>query len=82
MVANYPYDDSVSGQDGIYTASADDKTFVQLSYQYARAHLNMWKTGRRCGLSDMGDSFLHGITNGANWYHLAGGMQVKIFLLI
>jgi hypothetical protein len=36
----------------------------------------MWKTGRRCGLSSEGDVFLHGITNGAFWYHLAGGMQV------
>uniref|UniRef100_A0A914C0G5 Peptidase M14 carboxypeptidase A domain-containing protein n=1 Tax=Acrobeloides nanus TaxID=290746 RepID=A0A914C0G5_9BILA len=75
LVANYPYDDSDSGKDGIYTPSLDDKLFVQLAYQYARAHSNMWKTGRRCGLSDYGDSFLHGITNGAGWYHLAGGMQ-------
>ena len=75
LVANYPYDDSDSGKDGIYTASADDKLFVELSYQYARAHTNMWKTGRRCGLSALGDSFSHGITNGAGWYHLAGGMQ-------
>ncbi|KAJ1368142.1 hypothetical protein KIN20_029211 [Parelaphostrongylus tenuis] len=35
----------------------------------------MWKTGRRCGLSEDGDVFFNGITNGAAWYHLAGGMQ-------
>uniref|UniRef100_A0A914Z5P0 Peptidase M14 carboxypeptidase A domain-containing protein n=1 Tax=Panagrolaimus superbus TaxID=310955 RepID=A0A914Z5P0_9BILA len=75
LVANYPYDDSDSGKDGIYTPSPDDKLFVELAYQYARAHRNMWKTGRRCGLAAMGDSFYHGITNGAGWYHLAGGMQ-------
>ncbi|UMM13491.1 hypothetical protein L5515_001733 [Caenorhabditis briggsae] len=75
LVANYPYDDSVTGQDGIYTASADDKLFVELSYRYARAHTKMWKTGRRCGLSADGDNFINGITNGAGWYHLAGGMQ-------
>uniref|UniRef100_A0A8R1HZW4 Peptidase_M14 domain-containing protein n=1 Tax=Caenorhabditis japonica TaxID=281687 RepID=A0A8R1HZW4_CAEJA len=75
LVANYPYDDSVTGQDGIYTASADDKLFVELSYRYARAHPKMWKTGRRCGLSADGDNFINGITNGAGWYHLAGGMQ-------
>ncbi|VDK43405.1 unnamed protein product [Anisakis simplex] len=75
LVANYPYDDSLTGQDGIYTASADDRLFVALSYTYARAHENMWKTGRRCGLNVNGDSFLNGITNGAGWYHLAGGMQ-------
>uniref|UniRef100_A0A0N4ZDS9 Peptidase_M14 domain-containing protein n=1 Tax=Parastrongyloides trichosuri TaxID=131310 RepID=A0A0N4ZDS9_PARTI len=75
LVANYPYDDSDSGKDGIYTPSADDKLFVELAYQYARAHINMWKTGRRCGLGMDGDTFYHGITNGAGWYHLAGGMQ-------
>uniref|UniRef100_A0A7E4US46 Peptidase_M14 domain-containing protein n=1 Tax=Panagrellus redivivus TaxID=6233 RepID=A0A7E4US46_PANRE len=75
LVANYPYDDSDTGADGIYTPSSDDKLFVELAYQYARAHTNMWKTGRRCGLNADGDSFYHGITNGAGWYHLAGGMQ-------
>uniref|UniRef100_A0A915B254 Peptidase M14 carboxypeptidase A domain-containing protein n=2 Tax=Parascaris univalens TaxID=6257 RepID=A0A915B254_PARUN len=75
LVANYPYDDSPTGQDGVYTASPDDRLFVALAYSYARAHTNMWKTGRRCGLSTNGDSFLNGITNGASWYHLAGGMQ-------
>ncbi|CAD6190947.1 unnamed protein product [Caenorhabditis auriculariae] len=75
LVANYPYDDSVTGKDGIYTPSLDDMLFVELSYRYARAHSKMWKTGRRCGLSADGDNFLNGITNGAGWYHLAGGMQ-------
>lgn len=79
LVANYPYDDSNTGSDGVYTPSIDDKLFVYLSYQYARAHVNMWKTGRRCGLNIDGDSFNHGITNGAGWYHLAGGMQVIYF---
>ncbi|KJH42997.1 zinc carboxypeptidase [Dictyocaulus viviparus] len=79
LVANYPYDDSVTGEDrpdGINRASfitllvqsSDDKLFVLLAYRYARAHPRMWKTGRRCGLSADGDVFLNGITNGANWY--------------
>ncbi|EPB72306.1 hypothetical protein ANCCEY_08589 [Ancylostoma ceylanicum] len=75
LVANYPFDDSVTGQDHIYTPTADDKLFVELAYRYARAHPRMYKTGRRCGLSADGDVFLNGITNGADWYHLAGGMQ-------
>ncbi|CAD5210609.1 unnamed protein product [Bursaphelenchus xylophilus] len=75
LVANYPYDDSESGKDGIYTPSKDDKLFVEMSYNYARAHSNMYKTGRRCGLSEYGDAFYHGITNGAGWYVLTGGMQ-------
>ncbi|KAL3998457.1 Zinc carboxypeptidase family protein [Acanthocheilonema viteae] len=75
LVANYPYDDSTTGQDNIYSPTADDRLFVALAYSYARAHSNMWKTGRRCGLSVDGDLFLNGITNGALWYHVAGGMQ-------
>ncbi|WKX89640.1 hypothetical protein Q1695_008916 [Nippostrongylus brasiliensis] len=75
LVANYPFDDSETGQDHIYSPTADDKLFVALAYRYARAHPRMWKTGRRCGLSADGDVFLNGITNGADWYHLAGGMQ-------
>ncbi|KAI6239801.1 Carboxypeptidase D [Aphelenchoides fujianensis] len=75
LVANYPWDDSNTGQDGVYSPSVDDRLFVEAAFQYARAHTNMWKTGRRCGLSADGDSFAHGITNGAAWYHLSGGMQ-------
>ncbi|VDL77063.1 unnamed protein product [Nippostrongylus brasiliensis] len=88
LVANYPFDDSETAFSEILaenisffkdkTASiqtADDKLFVELAYRYARAHPRMWKTGRRCGLSADGDVFLNGITNGADWYHLAGGMQ-------
>uniref|UniRef100_A0A914WXU1 Peptidase M14 carboxypeptidase A domain-containing protein n=1 Tax=Plectus sambesii TaxID=2011161 RepID=A0A914WXU1_9BILA len=75
LVANYPYDDSNTGQDGIYSPSPDNAVFVKLAYAYARAHPTMWKTGRRCGLASNGDAFLNGITNGAGWYHLAGGMQ-------
>uniref|UniRef100_A0A1I8EBH6 Zinc carboxypeptidase n=1 Tax=Wuchereria bancrofti TaxID=6293 RepID=A0A1I8EBH6_WUCBA len=75
LVANYPYDDSTTGQDNIYSPTVDDRLFVALAYSYARAHSNMWKTGRRCGLNINGDFFLNGITNGALWYHVAGGMQ-------
>ncbi|EFO20099.2 hypothetical protein LOAG_08391 [Loa loa] len=75
LVANYPFDDSTTGQDNIYSPTVDDRLFVALAYSYARAHSNMWKTGRRCGLNVNGDFFLNGITNGALWYHVAGGMQ-------
>lgn len=77
LVANYPFDDNELNKDGVYTSSIDDKLFVEMSYAYARAHTNMYKTGRRCGLSELGDSFYHGITNGAGWYVLTGGMQVS-----
>uniref|UniRef100_A0A915DRL0 Peptidase M14 carboxypeptidase A domain-containing protein n=1 Tax=Ditylenchus dipsaci TaxID=166011 RepID=A0A915DRL0_9BILA len=45
--ANYPFDQSFSGNVH-YSPSPDDKLFTQLSYQYARAHPSMWKTGRSC----------------------------------
>ncbi|TKR92528.1 hypothetical protein L596_007165 [Steinernema carpocapsae] len=74
LVANYPYDDSPSMQ-SVETRSPDDKLFVALAYTYARSHDNMWRTGRRCGLAVNGDTFSNGITNGAGWYQLSGGMQ-------
>lgn len=40
-----------------------------------RSNINNAHVCGRCGLSSNGDSFLNGITNGASWYHLAGGMQ-------
>lgn len=46
-MANYPYDDSDSGKDGIYSPTADDRLFTALAYTYARSHTKMWKTGRR-----------------------------------
>lgn len=71
-MANYPFDDSATGQD-IEAPTADDKQFVFLAYSYARAHPNMSITGCRCGLDVDGLAFFFdGITNGADWYHLAG----------
>lgn len=47
LVANYPFDDSTTGKDNVYSPTADDRLFVALAYSYARAHPSMWKTGRR-----------------------------------
>lgn len=74
LVANYPWDDSVNGKIR-YSPNPDNLEFVRLAYTYARAHPTMWKTGARCGLKAEGDNFVDGITNGAAWYNLAGGMQ-------
>ena len=68
VVANYPYDSSPSGH-AIYTATRDDDIFRQLSLSYASAHPAM-QTGSNCGLE-----FINGITNGAAWYSISGGMQ-------
>ena len=61
LVANYPFDGPNSGQ---YSETPDDDLFIQLSKCYADAHPNMESGG-----------FEDGITNGAEWYALEGGMQ-------
>ncbi|XP_076349571.1 carboxypeptidase E-like [Tachypleus tridentatus] len=74
LVANYPYDESPSGKTQEYTATPDDQTFKHLAHSYALVHKTMsGKQHVNCG----GDDFTHkgGITNGAAWYSVAGGMQ-------
>lgn len=79
LVANYPYDDGP----GFGTApnlSPDDAVFKALSHAYSDAHPRM-HLGKPCppppgspaGVLD--DSFPGGITNGAAWYSVSGGMQ-------
>ena len=71
LVANYPYDNSHSGAP-IYTASPDDNTFRQLALAYSMANPKM-KLGKPCPGDRSG--FKNGITNGAAWYSVDGGMQ-------
>ena len=61
LVANYPYDGPNSG---VYSACPDDGLFIHISLAYADAHPNMESGG-----------FSNGITNGAQWYAISGGMQ-------
>merc|ERR1719489_754612 len=69
VVASYPFDDSVRHQTGFYSAAPDDAFFRQVSLLYSTHHPFM-SEGRSCG-----DNFANGITNGAQWYDVAGGMQ-------
>ena len=71
LVANYPYDNSESGR-SMYTASPDDVTFRQLALAYSLNNPKM-----KLGVPCPGDSsgFKNGITNGAAWYSVDGGMQ-------
>jgi len=75
LVANYPYDESRDGSATSYTASPDDSTFKHLANVYALAHKTM-STGKgvRCE-NDDDFSKQGGITNGAAWYSVSGGMQ-------
>ena len=71
LVANYPYDNSYSGA-SVYTPSPDDDIFRQVSLAYSNHHTTM-HLGRPCPGDREG--FFHGITNGAAWYSVKGGMQ-------
>jgi hypothetical protein len=48
----------------VYSACPDDDLFIHISLAYADAHPNMESGG-----------FSNGITNGAQWYAISGGMQ-------
>lgn len=76
LVANYPYDNSVDRRN-VYTASPDDDIFRQLSLAYSTAHSTM-HLGRPCPEDYFG--FPDGITNGADWYNVDGGMQDYVYL--
>ena len=71
LVANYPYDNSKNGHSH-YTASPDDDIFIQLALAYSEAHTTM-HLGHPCPGDRSG--FKNGITNGAAWYSVDGGMQ-------
>ncbi|CAH0699986.1 unnamed protein product [Spodoptera exigua] len=83
LVANYPYDESRSGAPvSEYSASPDDDTFRELAMTYASAHADMASANRRgCHTTSSDDSATYnfgkqgGVTNGAAWYSLKGGMQ-------
>ena len=71
MVANYPFDDyNPNNNDKSSSISSDDSTFVFLAKIYSLNHPKM-KLGNYC----YGDTFPEGITNGARWYSVSGGMQ-------
>ena len=74
VVASYPFDDSprgaLSSWQSFYSKSPDDQMFRRLATIYASHHETM-KTGKVCP----GDNFKNGITNGAQWYDVPGGME-------
>ena len=63
-VVNYPYDNNETGS-SVYTASPDDDLFIWISEEYSQHNLPMWTS----------PYFYHGITNGAAWYAITGGLQ-------
>lgn len=72
FVVNYPYDDSKNHQT-VYSGTPDDSLFKDIAYTFAFYHANMSDPNHvKC---DMASSFTDGITNGAKWYPVCGGMQ-------
>ncbi|KAG1335477.1 carboxypeptidase SOL1 [Cocos nucifera] len=64
LVANYPWDGSQDTRKQ-YAACPDDKAFRHMASLYSRSHYNM----------SLSKEFEGGITNGAFWYPVYGGMQ-------
>jgi carboxypeptidase D len=63
-VVNYPYDDN-GGQSGTYAACPDDGLMINLALRYSSHNPPMYANSE----------FSQGITNGAAWYAVYGGMQ-------
>merc|ERR1712012_530364 len=76
LVANYPYDESRSDDPTEYTPSPDDMTFRNLASVYAGHHSRMSNPNTPGCDSAVNEFAQHGgITNGAAWYSVPGGMQ-------
>ena len=75
LVANYPYDDNPSGQ-SVYSATPDDDVFRQLARSYSEAHptMHLANSPWKCKHIPR-EHFIDGITNGAKWFSVSGGMQ-------
>uniref|UniRef100_A0A1Y1LFE6 Peptidase M14 domain-containing protein n=1 Tax=Photinus pyralis TaxID=7054 RepID=A0A1Y1LFE6_PHOPY len=75
LVASYPFDNTPNSLFQNYAAPSltpDDDVFKHLALIYATNHAKMSR-GVACKSSTPG--FKQGITNGAAWYPLTGGMQ-------
>lgn len=70
LVANYPYDNRPD-QRSLYSKSPDDDIFRAMALTYSLNHPKMHLNTPACE----GDNFKDGITNGAAWYSVSGGMQ-------
>lgn len=79
LVANYPFDDSakdfIPGSDPktVMNPTEENEIFKHLATVYASSHRKMY-LGKPCPSFIM-EKFPDGITNGADWYSVTGGMQ-------
>lgn len=70
VVASYPYDSGIPKTCCIESRSPDDNLFKYLAHIYADNHVEM-RRGDACPP----EIFPGGVTNGAYWYEVIGGMQ-------
>jgi len=63
LVVNYPFDND--GLGSVPSPTPDDDLFIYISEEYSYYNSPMWNSA----------TFYHGITNGADWYSIDGGMQ-------
>lgn len=78
VVASYPYDDSATHKvEGTYSRSPDDDLFRYLARVYAENNPVM-KTGEPKCEENSSEIFPGGITNGAEWYDVAGMLLTLI----
>ncbi|CAD6227310.1 GSCOCG00006098001-RA-CDS [Cotesia congregata] len=82
LVANYPWDDGPTQNSREPNLSPDDAVFRALALAYSNAHPRMHlgqpcppPPGRKWMSTVLDDKFPDGITNGAAWYSVTGGMQ-------
>lgn len=78
LVVNYPFDNLPKELkkvgERIYYSSPDDDIFVKIAKVYSMAHPTMHKGYPQCPIQRR-ERFKDGITNGAAWYPISGGMQ-------
>ena len=75
LVANYPFDDNPTGKSE-YSKSPDDDVFKELAKSYSMAHPTMHLKNPPWPCPEVPpDHFEDGVTNGAAWYSVSGGMQ-------
>lgn len=64
LVVNYPFDSNASGA-YVNSPTPDDAMFIFISETYSQYNTPLWNSS----------SYYHGITNGAAWYVIYGGLQ-------
>lgn len=73
ILANYPYDDYRDDSPHVgVSKTADHDVFYHLATTYSKNHAYMLNTTVEC---PYWGHFEDGVTNGAEWYEVSGGMQ-------